>query len=334
MMRKTVFAFLLALLCGRAAKAETPPDVLYASVIHSTGLNFPGVKPWHIKVSYSIAVKKGQPTEQGVFEEWWVSPHKYKLSYSRPGFKQTDYATDAGLYRVGDQQWPGGRDLSIPQNLFDPSPNLLNNSGVKPQMAPYGGSEKLRCIALTYPVPPTVFYGAAVFPTYCIDQTTAVLRLIVPGGPGKQITFNRIAKFQGHYVAGDIETTSGGTLSIKTTVDALEVMQPVDDAIFTPPTGASPLSLEKITLSEPLQVMEIGPVDIPTLAQSQHATGEIKLRVTVDRTGHVVAARVTSGPALLQQMVLDSIKQWTFRPFLVMGEPVAVDVPFYLLVTK
>ena len=94
---------------GTAAPTLDDPEMLYMLAVKSQGLNFPGVKPWHIKASYILFDAKGKNPVNGVFEEWYVGPHRYKRSYTRPGFTQTDYGTDAGLYRSGEQKWPHAR---------------------------------------------------------------------------------------------------------------------------------------------------------------------------------------------------------------------------------
>src|SRR5271163_4707895 len=120
MMRTLLLLFVCSLFLA-AARADNgritdDPEVLYGLVVKSQGLTFPGVKPWHLKASYTLFDAKGKNPVNGVFEEWYVGPHRYKRSYTRPGFTQTDYGTDAGLYRSGEQEWPARDELQIPIN--------------------------------------------------------------------------------------------------------------------------------------------------------------------------------------------------------------------------
>ena len=62
-------------------------------------------KPWHLKATYQTFNADGKPKGQGTFEEWWVSPEKWKLSYSGTGFNQTHYRNDGKTSVTGDPGW-------------------------------------------------------------------------------------------------------------------------------------------------------------------------------------------------------------------------------------
>jgi TonB family protein len=303
------------------------PDALYALVLKSQGLNFPGVKPWHIKASYTVFDTDGSHPVNGVFEEWWMGPHKYKRSYSRAGFTQTDYAANAELYRVGNQQWPIREELWIPTDLTEPLPNLHGAEEFTLQKADFTGNAKLRCIALTYPVGPTAVVGA-VYPTFCIDPGAPVLRLSVPRGSPKETIYNRILGFQGHYVAGDIQTDFNGKTIFRLTVNSLDLLQSSNDGLFTPPSDA--LLLQVGTMPLPLTGMRllksVMPV-YPSLAKTEHFDGVVNIQATIGRDGHVAKAKIVDGPRILQQAALDAVQHWIYRPFMVSGEPVEVDTP-------
>jgi protein TonB len=51
----------------------------------------------------------------------------------------------------------------------------------------------------------------------------------------------------------------------------------------------------------------------------------VVLQATISKNGGVGALRVISGPAMLRQAALDSVKSWRFRPYMLDGEPVEVD---------
>jgi len=70
------------------------------------GLQSTDLRPWHIAISYDQFDEDGDNVHSGVYEEYWAGTNKYKQIYKSDNFNQTDYATDKGLYRVGDQAWP------------------------------------------------------------------------------------------------------------------------------------------------------------------------------------------------------------------------------------
>ena len=54
-----------------------------------------------------------------------------------------------------------------------------------------------------------------------------------------------------------------------------------------------------------------------------HVSGTVVLVITVAKSGHVQSTRVILGPAMLLQAVLDAVKQWEYRPYLINDKPVA-----------
>jgi TonB family protein len=62
----------------------------------------------------------------------------------------------------------------------------------------------------------------------------------------------------------------------------------------------------------------------PSLAKAARASGPVTVRVTVDETGHVVAAAPVSGHPLLHAAAVAAAKQARFTPTLQSGEPVRV----------
>jgi hypothetical protein len=49
-----------------------------------------------------------------------VGAKKYKRIYKSDNFNQTDYATDNGLYRYGDQAWPSRTQSQVRAEVVAP----------------------------------------------------------------------------------------------------------------------------------------------------------------------------------------------------------------------
>jgi TonB family protein len=63
----------------------------------------------------------------------------------------------------------------------------------------------------------------------------------------------------------------------------------------------------------------------PADAACQHVAGAIVLHAIVGTDGRVKSLEPISGPLVLRQPAMDAVKQWTYKPYLVNGEPVEVD---------
>jgi TonB family protein len=62
----------------------------------------------------------------------------------------------------------------------------------------------------------------------------------------------------------------------------------------------------------------------PPEAKKAGIQGTVKLEAVISKTGEVDQLKVTSGAAELQQSALDAVRKWTYKPFLVNGDPVEV----------
>jgi protein TonB len=67
----------------------------------------------------------------------------------------------------------------------------------------------------------------------------------------------------------------------------------------------------------------------PSLARSQRIFGDVRVDALIDASGRVSAMKVVSGPALLQQAAMDSLRQWKYQPAMLNGNA----VPMHLTVT-
>lgn len=63
----------------------------------------------------------------------------------------------------------------------------------------------------------------------------------------------------------------------------------------------------------------------PPDAKAQGVSGTVVLHAIIARDGTVQELSVVAGNELLQKAALDAVRQWTYRPYLLNGNPVAVD---------
>lgn len=63
----------------------------------------------------------------------------------------------------------------------------------------------------------------------------------------------------------------------------------------------------------------------PPEAKAKKITGTVVLSARIGTDGTVQDLSVISGPASLEEAALDAVKQWTYRPYLLNGNPVEVS---------
>jgi protein TonB len=75
-------------------------------------------------------------------------------------------------------------------------------------------------------------------------------------------------------------------------------------------------------------ISSVSPV-YPALAKNQHVSGDVRLDALIDANGRVTTMKIISGPTLLHQAAMDSLRQWKYQPAVLDGKP----VPMHLTVT-
>jgi protein TonB len=63
----------------------------------------------------------------------------------------------------------------------------------------------------------------------------------------------------------------------------------------------------------------------PAVALAAGVSGTVVLAATISKAGTIENLRVVSGPPMLQRAAVDAVEQWRYRPYLLNGEPVAVE---------
>jgi hypothetical protein len=84
------------------------------------GLQSANLVPWHIVVSYDQYDEDGDNVHSGVYEEFWAGEKKYKRVHKSDNFNQTDYGTEKGLFRQGDQKWPDRAQSQVRSEIISP----------------------------------------------------------------------------------------------------------------------------------------------------------------------------------------------------------------------
>ena len=63
----------------------------------------------------------------------------------------------------------------------------------------------------------------------------------------------------------------------------------------------------------------------PPMAKAAGVQGSVVLHAVISKEGDVVQLTVVSGPPMLTTSALDAVRQWKYKPYLLNGQPTAVD---------
>jgi TonB family protein len=325
----------------------TDPRELLQLVSRSNGLADDNDAPWHMKFSFTVLDHNGKETEHGTFEEYWASRRQYKIIKTDAQFSETEYFTDHGLVRSGDQtDVPGPFDEIRGQFLYPLTDKYVQGlpatAKIEIKIRDFGPA-KLRCITTTYPAESRRsidLYGA----TACTDLNFPAIRLSGPWMGGKTFVFNNIASFRGRSVARDMEAYQDGNKEFTAHLETLESFDSLNEALFAPPPDARPLAQvapssadvrpqnepakpKTVTISASVaqgQLIKAIPPDYPIGAKEMGVTGVVVVQATIGKDGRIYNPHAISGPPMLRDAAVDAVKRWVYKPYLLNGEAVEV----------
>jgi len=73
------------------------------------------------------------------------------------------------------------------------------------------------------------------------------------------------------------------------------------------------------------RIVQRVPPEYPANAKTARIQGTVEVGIVVGPDGKVQNVGVISGPAMLAQAALDAVSQWVYQPFMLNGQPVAVN---------
>jgi protein TonB len=68
----------------------------------------------------------------------------------------------------------------------------------------------------------------------------------------------------------------------------------------------------------------------PRIAMPAHVIGTVGVAIEIDQNGDVHRSKVISGPALLQKRVLDAVRKYKYKPYLLNGKAVSVETTVWV----
>lgn len=193
------------------------------------------------------------------------------------------------------------------------------------------GKTNLDCVTLYFPVAGKV--ASDFFPVFCFDPAIPVLRLSSSIGNTRTI-YESIVQFQGHYLAREIHTYRSGRPRSDLSLDLIERLKEPAESILILPSTALPVDLTNVSLKSDFPgKLKTMTADFSEEARIHGIQGTVAVQFTVGKDGHVTDAQAVSGPPVLQPAAVNAVRQWFYKPLLVMGQPIEfktrVDMDFF-----
>ncbi len=90
---------------------------------------------------------------------------------------------------------------------------------------------------------------------------------------------------------------------------------------LTPPAGPVKVSSGVMQSQRVSSVPPVYPMD----AKMIHLQGSVVMRALIGKDGKVEQLEAVSGPQILREAAMESVKQWRYKPFLLNGAPTEVE---------
>jgi len=329
-MRKSIVqSIACGLACVAICHAQQPsvpvsdPKALMLAASKLNNLAAPDVKPWHIKAAFQIFDEQGVVTDEGTYEESWASAFQFKRTFTGKAFSQTAYGSKKGVLIEGAQDAPDIL-LAARNNLVHPLPDdvVIERSTYTTKRLD-SGSVKLLCVIPSASAPG----GPADNSAYCLDTDDPILRVAARPSTADQTFHNRSLRVEDRAIAGEMKIMHNGKITVALHVEAATVLDPAEEAVFTPPANAVPAAL-RVTVagavSEGMLEYKVNP-DYPSAARNSHVEGVVTLQGVIGKNGSVRSLKALAGPEILQGAAMQAVQQWRYRPYLLNGQPVEVQ---------
>lgn len=115
--------------------------------------------------------------------------------------------------------------------------------------------------------------------------------------------------------------TCGSALALR-----LEVNEP-------PPPATAPAANRAVRISSAVVAGNKISGENPTYpadARKAKVQGTVVLKAVISKTGEITSLQVTSGPEELRKSALDAVRTWHYKPYLLNGEPTAVETTIHV----
>jgi TonB family protein len=300
------------------------------SIVDANTLTKQGKRPFHLKVSFEIFDLQGKAADQGTMEYWWAGADGSRVEITSATFGTVHSMGSGGTYSPSAQ-----RSLYLLRELLDDisSPGATlgpANANVVSEERTVG-TVRLECMHLAPPptaANPKLLAGQT---TVCADVATGTVRLI--SASQYEVTRNHLAQFAQTRVPLEVAVFWGGKKAITGHIEQLQSFDPSKPTVTLEKSAATPnqgqsdspnahISPGVLAGSRTLGVQPIYPIS----AKQRRITGTVVLAAEITKEGTIANLIPLASPdPSLTEAATDAVKKWTYKPYLLNGEPTTVD---------
>jgi Gram-negative bacterial TonB protein C-terminal len=313
---------------------STNPLALLAQVQATNGFSGDSLKPWHLKANYELYDAANKIVARGVFEEWWLSQHHWRRSYTGSHYTGSEYRLPSGYAYEGDPviaydadqgtaeegvrdaraPWPEAliaEKILYPVNYWPLKPQAKGSESwpmhfVRPVAAP----QSLSCLS-------PLSEDSLLEEYYCYTDGKPELRQSLVHFV--TTIYSQTSMFQDRIIGRELEISINDHDLLKVHVTTLDELPSTDDDVFPAGLATSPPPATCFGSTTFLTEQ-----NSPPIAKQNHMQDVVVFVGVIDADGHLDSLKAveTPGPSL-SDVALAAMRTWgPFKPTLLNGEPV------------
>jgi TonB family protein len=317
----TICITTLALLLVSFAGAQDVPSHV-EQIIEANSLDVKGKTPFHLKISFQLYDLQGKPTDTGTVEEWWAGPGASKTLINAQSLNSSvALPFDAELKVDPRENYLVSRLLAAESHPIAEATSVSADS-IHEAIRSF---DKVNLNCLTVVGRDSLGNGRPA-ESFCVDPKDNALRVQYEGNVSTTVR-NSVGVFHGTSVSLDLRVAFEGRLAITGKVTTLQQFDPAKSEVVLPPPIASKnnkLKLEGgVTAGKILS--RVAP-EYPSFARSSHIGGTVVLHAVITKQGRISNLFPIASPSpTLTGAAMEAVKQWTYSPYLLNGEPTDID---------
>jgi TonB family protein len=321
MCRKVFMIVFATFLLGGAAFCqdihdEDPGWLKYQHVLRASTAEWLESEPFLVKVEYQLYDLAGNPGVKGTAEEQWgdiENPH-VSIESSSLKFDGLESPEKSIIENTRENYLVHQALHGIVRPFSAPMPK---KDFVMDEFQQNFGEGPIDCFALARPGTRN-----AATPSYCTDVDG---RLTILAGNGPFVLRRSdLRKFRDHWVPMDIALTYGGKTALTVHVLEFDTLQ----ANRTTKAVSAIAKDRSMTIPGDViaaQILKKPEPKFPSKAKVAHIGGTVVLTAVITKEGKIAGLDVVSSPdPLLSKSATDAVQQWTYKPYLLNGQPTLV----------
>ena len=317
-LNKSICLLLAAVSFITPALAQSPADRI-AAISKVSGVAGLSQNAWHLKADATIFDNAGKNPQQGTIEAWH-SGSDLRIVYTFGATTEIEIRNGSNTFRSSGPALPY-RAEEIFETIYHPGPNAeeIQRSTVTVEKRSFD-KIPMECFMLTQPVKGLGVSPLGLYPTYCAQAGSNVLRGNFDFGSGN-IVFNGLGQFLGQNIPTNFSITEDDKVIATAKVTALGTYVP-QPAQFVVTQDMKPLRFAVISGEVAADnVFKKSTPKYPNKAPNSQKGGIVILKAVIGRDGHIHSLHVlqATNPEFAISAIT-SVRGWTYKPYLLNGE--------------